>query len=73
VIYSVVHPAGETAGWERTFESEGRQLAVDGHWHSLDRHRRACVAAGFTIEEWREPALTELPGQRAVLVIRARR
>ena len=73
VIYSVVHPAGEAAGWSRTFESDGRQLAVDGHWHSLDRHRQACAAAGFTIEEWREPALKEIPDQRAVLVIRARR
>jgi malonyl-CoA O-methyltransferase len=71
VIYSVVHPAGESAGWSRTFESNGRQLAIDGFWHSLDRHRQACAAAGFAIEEWREP---ELPaGQRAVLVVRARR
>ena len=27
VIYSVVHPAGEAAGWSRTFESDGRQWA----------------------------------------------
>jgi len=73
VIYSVVHPSGEAAGWSRTFESDGRQLAIDGYWHSLDRHRQACAAAGLTIEEWREPALDELPGQRAVLVVRARR
>ena len=37
VIYSVVHPAGEAAGWSRTFESGGRQWAIDGFWHSLDR------------------------------------
>lgn len=73
VIYSVVHPAGEGAGWARTFESGGRQLAIDGHWHSLDRHRQACAAAGFAIEAWREPALPEMPGQRVVLVVRARR
>ena len=73
VIYSVVHPAGEEAGWSRTFESGGRQLAIDGHWHSLDRHRQACARAGLRIEEWCEPALAELPGLRAVLVVRARR
>jgi ubiquinone/menaquinone biosynthesis C-methylase UbiE len=73
VIYSVVHPAGEAAGWSRTFESDGRQFAVDGFWHSLDRHRQACAAAGLSIEEWREPELAEAPGQRAVLVVRAQR
>jgi len=67
VVYSVVHPAGEAAGWSRTFESDGRQWAIDGFWHSLDRHRQACAAAGFTIEEWREP---EIADQRAVLVVR---
>jgi malonyl-CoA O-methyltransferase len=73
VIYSVVHPAGEAAGWSRTFDSGGRRVAIDGYWHSLDRHRQACAAAGLSIEEWREPALDETSGQRAVLVIRARR
>lgn len=72
VIYSVVHPAGEAEGWSRTFESEGRTLAIDGYWHSRDQHRQACAAAGFTIEEWREPELAQAPGKRAVLVIRAR-
>ena len=71
VIYSVVHPAGENEGWSRTFESEGRQLTIDGFWHSLDRHKQACTAAGFAIEQWREPALAD--GRRAVLVVRARR
>jgi len=73
VIYSVVHPAGEAAGWSRTFESDGRQWAIDGFWHSLDRHRQACAAAGLAIEEWREPEIAAAPGQRAVLVVRARR
>jgi len=71
IIYSVVHPAGEAAGWSRTFESDGRQWTIDGFWHSLDRHRQACAAAGFAIEEWREPELADAPGQRAVLVVRA--
>jgi len=71
VLYSVVHPAGEAAGWLRTFESDGRQWAIDGFWHSLDQHRQACVSAGFRIEEWREPELPEAPGKRAVLVVRA--
>ena len=70
VVYSVVHPAGEAAGWARTFESDGRQLAIDGFWHSLDHHRRACAAAGLAIDEWREPAIGT---RRAVLVVRARR
>jgi malonyl-CoA O-methyltransferase len=69
VIYSVVHPDGESAGWSRTFESDGRQLAIDSFWHSLDRHRQACAAAGLAIEEYREPAIAAVP---TVLVIRAR-
>jgi len=73
VIYSVVHPAGEAAGWSRTFEIDGRQLAIDSHWHSLARHREAAASAGLSIEQWREPAIAERPGQRAVLVVRARR
>jgi len=73
VIYSVVHPAGEAAGWSRTFEEDGRQVAIDGFWHTLDHHRQACAAAGLTIDEWREPELAEVPGQRALLVVRARR
>jgi malonyl-CoA O-methyltransferase len=73
VIYSVVHPAGAAKGWSRTFESNGRRLVIDGFWHSLDRHRDACTAAGLAIEEWCEPELVEAPGQRAVLVVRARR
>ena len=72
-IYSVVHPAGEAAGWTRTFESEGRRWAIDGVWHSLARHRQACAAAGLTIDAWCEPELEELPGRRALLVVRARR
>ena len=73
VIYSVVHPAGEAAGWSRTFESGGRQWAIDGFWHPLDRHRQACRAAPLAIEEWREPAVAAAGGRPAVLVVRARR
>jgi malonyl-CoA O-methyltransferase len=72
-IYSVVHPAGERAGWSRTFRSDGRQWAVDGYWHPLKRHRDACAAAGLLIDGWREPALPERPDQPAVLVVRASR
>lgn len=71
VIYSVVHPAGESAGWSRTFESEGRRLAIESFWHSLDRHKQACAAAGLTIDGWREPSLGD--ARRAALVVRARR
>ena len=73
VIYSVVHPAGEAEGWSRTFESDGRQLSIDGCWHSLAHHRQACEAAGLIVEEWREPELSQAPGKPALLVIRARR
>ena len=69
-IYSVVHPAGEAEGWSRTFESDGRTLAVESFWHSVDRHRQACATAGLTIDQWREPTLDD--GRRAVLVVRAR-
>ncbi|HYE85957.1 MAG TPA: class I SAM-dependent methyltransferase [Vicinamibacterales bacterium] len=71
VIYSVVHPVGEAAGWSRSFDAGGRQVAIDGHWHSADRHRHACQAAGLAIESWHEPEDTT--GQPVVLVIRARR
>lgn len=73
VVYSVVHPAGEAEGWMRTFESDGRRWAVDGYWHTVDRHRQACHAAGLTIEAWQEPEIDETPGRRAVLVVRAKR
>ena len=72
LIYSVVHPHGEAAGWSRTFESDGRQLVVAGFWHSPDAHRESCAAAGLTIESWSEPALPETPTQPVVLVVRAR-
>ena len=42
----VVHPAGEAAGWSRTL-SDGKQWAVDGFWHSLDRHRRRVLPRDF--------------------------
>ncbi len=71
VIYSVVHPDGEAAGWSRTFESDGRLCAIEGFWHSVDRHHHACAAAGLTIEELREPMLAEMANLRAALVIRA--
>ena len=73
VIYSVVHPAGGEAGWSRTFESGGKQWAIDSFWHSADRHREACASAGLVIEEWREPAVKQATDQRAILVVRARR
>jgi len=72
LIYSVVHPSGASAGWSRTFELNGRQCAVDGHWHSLEQHRDACAAARLSIEAWQEPVLDEAPEQPAVLVVRAR-
>jgi malonyl-CoA O-methyltransferase len=71
LIYSVVHPAGQRAGWTRTFDAGGRRLAIDGYWHSLDDHRRACAAAGLMVTAWEEPFLDEVPECPAVLVVRA--
>lgn len=73
VIYSVVHPAGERAGWARTFTAGGRQNAIATHWHSLERHRRACADAGLRISGWEEPVLAEVREHPAVLVVRASR
>jgi malonyl-CoA O-methyltransferase len=71
VIYSVVHPDGGRQGWSRTFESRGRQCAVDGYWHSAREHHAACASAGLAIEAWREPRLEDSGGPVA-LVVRAR-
>jgi malonyl-CoA O-methyltransferase len=73
VVYSVVHPVGATAGWSRTFEAEGGQVAIDGYWHSVEDHRQACAAAGLLVTAWEEPVLTEAPEHPAVLVVRASR
>jgi malonyl-CoA O-methyltransferase len=73
LIYSVVHPSGGPAGWSRTFESDGRQWAIESYWHSLEDHREACAAAGFELEAWSEPGLEEAPAQPVALVVRARR
>lgn len=73
VVYSVVHPIGERAGWSRTFTAEGRQNAITTYWHSLEEHRQACAAAGLRVTGWDEPVLRELPDHPAVLVVRAAR
>lgn len=73
VVYSVVHPIGAHAGWSRTFDAGGRQMAIDGHWHSLDEHRQACRAAGLRVTAWEEPVLRDASDHPAVLVVRASR
>jgi malonyl-CoA O-methyltransferase len=73
LLYSVVHPIGERAGWSRTFTAGGRQNAVATYWHSLDQHRRACADAGLRITGWQEPVLAEAPQHPAVLVVRTSR
>ena len=73
VVYSVVHPVGERAGWSRTFTAGGRQNAIATYWHSLEDHRRACADAGLRITGWQEPVLAEVPEHPAVLVVRASR
>jgi malonyl-CoA O-methyltransferase len=71
LVYSVVHPVGERAGWLRTFTAEGRQQAIATCWHSLDDHRRACADAGLRVTGWHEPVLADVPEHPAVLVVRA--
>jgi malonyl-CoA O-methyltransferase len=73
VVYSVVHPDGADAGWSRTFDAGGRQVAINSYWHSLDEHRQACRAAGLRVTAWQEPVLREAPDLPAVLVVRASR
>ena len=73
IVYSVVHPIGERAGWSRTFTASGRQHAVATYWHSLDEHRRACADAGLLVTGWQEPVLAAVPEYPAVLVVRASR
>ena len=71
VVYSVVHPAGGSAGWLRTFEAQGRLMSIDGYWHSAEDHRQACAAAGLAITAWEEPGLAEWVKDPVVLVVRA--
>lgn len=73
LVYSVVHPIGERAGWSRTFTADGRQNAIATYWHSLEEHRHACAAAGLRVTGWQEPVLTEVPEHPAVLVVRGAR
>ena len=73
LVYSVVHPIGERAGWSRTFAAGGRQNAIATWWHSLDAHRRACAGAGLRVTDWQEPTLAEVPEHPAVLVVSASR
>lgn len=73
LVYSVVHPIGEQAGWSRTFTAAGRQNAIATYWHSLEEHRRACASAGLCVTGWEEPVLAEVPQHPAVLVVRALR
>lgn len=77
LLYSEMHPLGSSAGWKRTFRAaDGRDYAVRHYAHPLDRHLRACRAAGLEVEELREPEVTaqgEWTGLPAALVIRARK
>ena len=73
IVYSVVHPIGERAGWSRTFTADGRQNAIATYWHSLQQHRQACANAGLRVTGWQEPVLAAVPQHPAVLVVRATR
>ena len=73
LVYSVVHPVGERAGWSRTFAAGGRQNAIATWWHSSDAHQRACAGAGLAVIDWKEPVLAEAPQHPALLVVSASR
>ena len=73
IVYSVVHPVGERAGWSRTFTAGGRQNAIATCWHSLEEHRRSCARAGLHVTAWQEPVLPQAPEHPAVLIVRALR
>jgi malonyl-CoA O-methyltransferase len=73
LVYSVVHPAGARAGWSRTFEANGRRIAVAGYWHSLAEHQQAAAAARLQITAWQEPVVPEAPAHPGLLVVRASR
>jgi malonyl-CoA O-methyltransferase len=73
VVYSVVHPVGERAGWSRTFTVAGTQNAIATWWHSSVTHRRACENAGLSVTAWLEPVLAEVPQHPALLVVSASR
>lgn len=73
IVYSVVHPVGERAGWSRTFAAGGRQQAIATWWHSTDAHRAACLSASLCVIDWKEPVLPEGPEHPAVLVVAASR
>jgi hypothetical protein len=69
----VVHPVGGSSGWSRTFEADGRLLALDGYWHTVHDHHHACAAAGLQVTAWEEPSLPQAPAFPAALVVRASR
>jgi malonyl-CoA O-methyltransferase len=73
LIYSVVHPIGERAGWSRTFAVAGRQNAIATWWHSTDAHRAAGAGVGLRIVDWKEPMLAAVPQHPALLVVSAER
>jgi malonyl-CoA O-methyltransferase len=72
LVYSVVHPDGASRGWQRSFEASGRTVSIDSYWHTPGQHRRACAAAGLTIDGWVEPSLAASPDEPVALVVRAR-
>lgn len=73
LVYSVVHPVGADAGWSRTFDAGGRQVVINGYWHSADEHRQACRSAGLRVTAWEEPVLGDAQDYPAALIVRASR
>ncbi len=61
VIYSTLHPRGQSLGWRRTFDTPGGTRELPAFWHSLADHQAACAAAGLVLDAFSEPALDVRP------------
>ena len=73
VVYSVVHPVGAGAGWSRTFDAGGRQVAINSYLAYRGRAPARVCRAGLRVTAWQEPVLREAPDHPALLVVRASR
>lgn len=72
LLLSDFHPAAAARGWQRTFRIPGQRQehAVRHCPHSLEDYRRPLVAAGWQLEEMREPDWKGVP---VLLLMRWRR
>jgi malonyl-CoA O-methyltransferase len=72
VVYSGLHPIGQSLGWRRTYPTPDGVRELRAWWHTWAAQRDACRRAGLEIEAASEPPV-ERDGTPAALVVRARR